>query len=275
MKGQIIKILKNEFIVSSENKNYTCVLRGKLKKEGITPQVGDYVFFELQNNTIERIIDRKNSLDRPNVSNIDNALIVTSLTNPDFSTNLLDKLLVICQINNINPIICLTKKDLLSKKEYNKLKYIIKYYKKLGYKILYNNELLKIKKIFKNKTTVLTGQTGSGKSTLMNKLDKNLNLETNEISKALGRGVHTTRTVTLVEMYKGKVLDTPGFSSIDLTKYSDKQIKDSFIEFKKGHCPYKDCNHMNEKDCEVKKLVNKGIILKSRYNNYIKFIERR
>ncbi len=275
MTGQIIKILKNEFIVSCNKNTYTCTLRGKLKKEGITPQVGDYVFFELENSVIEKIEKRKNSLDRPNVSNIDNALIVTSLTNPEFSTNLLDKLLVICEINNINPIICLTKKDLLTKEQKKNLNEIIKYYKKIGYKVLYNTNLFKIKKLFKNKTTVLTGQTGSGKSTLMNKLNKSLNFETNEISKALGRGVHTTRTVTLVEMYKGKVLDTPGFSAIDLNNYTTSQIKQSFKEFNKITCPYKDCNHINEKDCSVKKEVQNGNILKSRYTNYLKFIERR
>ncbi len=273
MTGQIIKILKNEFIVSSNNNTYTCTLRGKLKNEGITPKVGDYVFFELENKVIEKIEKRKNSLDRPSVSNIDIALIVTSITKREFSTNLLDKLLIICEINNITPIICLTKKDLLNRNDKKEINKIIKYYKKIGYKVLYNTNLYKIKKLFKNKTTVLTGQTGSGKSTLMNKLNKELNFETNEISKALGRGVHTTRTVTLVEMYKGKVLDTPGFSLIDLTNYSNEEIKKSFPEFNKINCPYKDCNHINEKDCLVKKEVEKGNILESRYINYLKFIK--
>lgn len=275
MTGQIIKILKNEFVVSSNKNNYTCTLRGKLKTEGITPKVGDYVFFELENKAIERIEPRKNSLDRPSVSNIDIALIVTSITKKEFSTNLLDKLLIICEINNITPVICLTKKDLLTKEEKKEIKSIIKYYKKIGYKVLYNTNIYRIKKLFKNKTTVLTGQTGSGKSTLMNKLNKELNFETNEISKALGRGVHTTRCVTLVEMYKGKVLDTPGFSLIDLTNYSNIDIRRSFPEFNKINCPYKDCNHINEKDCQVKKEVEKGNILKSRYTNYLKFVERR
>lgn len=275
MTGQIIKILKDSYIVSSKNKEYTCTIRGKLKNESITPKVGDYVFFELGNNVIEKIYERKNSLDRPNVSNIDQALIVTSLKKPNFSENLLDKLLIICESNNINPVICLTKKDLLTKKEYREYKTIIKYYKKLGYKTLYNTNLFFIKRLFKNKTTVLTGQTGSGKSTLMNKLNKNLNFETNEISEVLGRGKHTTRSVTLVEMFKGKVLDTPGFSAIDLTNLTNDAIKNSFKEFNMINCPYKDCMHINEKDCEVKRKVKEGKILKSRYENYLKFIERR
>ncbi len=275
MTGQIIKILKDNYVVSYKNKEYNCVLRGKLKNESITPKVGDYVFFELENNCISKIMPRKNSLDRPNVSNIDQALIVTALKKPNFSDNLLDKLLIICESNNIKPVICLTKKDLLTKKEYKEYKGIIKYYKQIGYKVLFNTNLFKIKRLFKNKTTVLTGHTGSGKSTLMNKLNKELNFDTNEISEALGRGKHTTRSVTLVEMYKGKVLDTPGFSAIDLTNLTNEEIKDSFKEFKEINCPYKDCFHTKEKDCEVKNRVNKGKILKTRYENYLKFIERR
>ena len=130
----------------------------------------------------------------------------------------------------------------------------------------------KIKKLLKHKTTVFTGQTGAGKSSLMNKLDKSLNFETNEISKALGRGKHTTRTVSLVEINNGKVLDTPGFSDIDLSVYKKEDIRDSFKEFK-NKCKYTNCMHINEKECVVKELVNKNIILKSRYENYIKFIK--
>ena len=272
MKGQIVKIISNDYFVSYNDKEYICKARGKFKNENITLQVGDYVLFDINNKYILEILSRKNSLLRPSVANIDQAFIITSLKKPDFSTNLLDKLLVICQVNDITPIICLTKKDLLKKEEFKQLKEIIKYYKKIGYKVVYNTELFKIKKLFKNKTTVFTGQTGAGKSTLLNSLDKNLNFETNEISHALGRGKHTTRYVTLVELYKGKVLDTPGFSAIDLGKYTDEQIRDSFIEFDRYKCFYKNCMHINEKECNIKNNQN---ILKSRYNNYKKFIEKR
>ena len=274
MKGQITKINSDNYYVSSNDKEYICKLRGKFRKDNFTFKVGDYVIFNEKEKIIEGLEKRRNYLDRPNVSNIDQAFIITSLKSPDFSDNLLDKLLTICFINDIKPVICLTKKDLLAKDEFRALKKISSYYKKLGIKVIYNKNLRKIKKMFKNKTTVFTGQTGSGKSTLMNRLDKNLNFETNEISQALGRGKHTTRYVSLVNIGKGKVLDTPGFSSLDLTKYSDKDIKDSFIEFKKYDCPYKNCSHTNEKECKVKKEVGKGI-LKSRYDNYLKFIEKR
>lgn len=274
MKGQIVKIISNDYFVSYEQKECICKARGKFRKDNITPKVGDYVIFDIEEKIITEVLERKNTLERPNVSNIDVAFIITSLKKPDFSSNLLDKLLTICEINNIKPVICLTKKDLLTKEELRNIKPVIKYYKKIGYKVIYNKNIRKIKKQLKNKTTVFTGQTGAGKSTLMNKLDKNLNFETNEISEALGRGKHTTRYITLVSINKGKVLDTPGFSALDLTKYKDEEIRDSFIEFKKYLCPYKNCMHINEKECNLKKEIDKNI-LKSRYENYLKFIEKR
>ncbi len=272
MNGRIVKILSNDYFVLCDDKTYVCKSRGKFKYENISPKVGDYVFFDDKNNYILEIKKRFNTLDRPLVSNVDQAFIVTSLKHPDFSSNLLDKLLVVCLLNKIKPIIVLTKKDLLKKEEFKNLKKTIKYYKKIGFKVLYNTDLRKIKKYFKNKTTVFTGQTGSGKSSLINKLDKTLNFEVNEISEALGRGKHTTRYTSLVSMYNGFVLDTPGFSDIDLSIYSKEQIRDSFVEFKNYNCPYKDCMHTKENECKVKKEV--GIkILKSRYENYLKFIK--
>ena len=273
MKGQIVKIISNDYFVESNNKEYICKARGKLKESKDTLKVGDFVLFDNAQKVIEKILPRKNTLDRPLVSNIDTAFIVTSLKKPDFSTNLLDKFLVVCEINNIEAVICITKKDLVNRNEFKKLKKILNYYKKIGYKVVYNTSLFKIKKLIKNKVIVLTGQTGSGKSTLINKLDKNLNFETGEISKALGRGKHTTRHVSLVKIGKGKVLDTPGFSALSLEDYSIDEIKNSFIEFKHYKCKYKGCIHKKEEDCIVKKHVGKTI-LKSRYENYLKFIER-
>lgn len=275
MKGQIIKIVSNDYFVLCDKKTYICKSRGKFRVENITPQVGDYVFFDIENKYILEILPRKNSLLRPNVSNIDQAFIVTSLKEPNFSDYLLDKLLVVCLSNNIRPVICFTKKDLLNKNEYKKIKQYIKYYKKLGFKVVFNTDIFKIKRLFKSKTTVFTGQTGAGKSSLMNKLDKSLNFEVNEISKALGRGKHTTRYVTLVNLYNGKVLDTPGFSAIDLSNLSDEEIRKSFIDFDKYNCLYDNCMHINEKECEVKKAVMSGKILSSRYENYKKIIEKR
>lgn len=272
MEGQIVKILSNLYTVNSNGKIYECHSRGKFRNENITPLVGDFVKFDEKNNYILEILPRKNSLERPLVSNVDQGLIVTSLKEPDFSTNLLDKLLVVMEYHKIKPIICLTKNDLLKGNEKKKIKKIINYYKKLGYKVLYNTNTFRIKRLFKNKTTVFTGQSGAGKSTLLNKLDKKLNLETGEISHALGRGKHTTRYVQLLELFGGKVVDTPGFSMIEFNNMSKEELRDSFIEFNKYPCPYKDCMHLTEGECRVKQEVKNKNILESRYENYKKFI---
>lgn len=272
MRGQIVKIISNLYSVSSNNELYECRARGKFRNEKITPTVGDFVEFDPENKYIINIEKRKNTLIRPMVSNIDQAFIITSLKEPDFSSNLLDKLLVVLEYNHIKPIICITKNDLVNQREKQNLKQIIKYYQKIGYKVLYNYNLFRIKRLFKNKTTVFTGQTGAGKSTLLNKLNKNLNLETGEISHALGRGRHTTRHVELINMYKGKVLDTPGFSSIDLSNMTKEDIRDSFVEFKNYNCEFKNCMHLKEKKCMIKESVEKNQILQSRYENYKKFI---
>lgn len=275
MEGQIIKILSNLYTVSSNGKLFLCHVRGRFRNDKITPTVGDYVKFDEVNNYILEILPRKNTLERPLVSNIDQAIIVTSCKKPDFQDNLLDKLLVVLNYHNIDAIICLTKLDLLNKKESLEIEKIAKYYKSIGYKVVDNNHISKIKELLKNKTTVLTGQTGAGKSTLLNKLDSRLELATGEISEALGRGKHTTRHVELIEMYKGKVLDTPGFSSLDLDKLNDEDIKNGFIEFGLFGCKYSDCMHINEKECKVVEALEQGKILESRYINYKKFLNRR
>lgn len=275
MEGQIVKILSNLYTVSSNGKKYECHSRGKFRNDNITPMVGDFVKFDEENNYILEVLPRKNELVRPLVSNVDQGLIVTSLKSPDFSLNLLDKLLVVMEYHKIKPIICLTKYDLLNSKEKKEIKKYIKYYKKLGYKVLYNTNLFRIKRLFKNKTTVFTGQSGAGKSTLINKFDKTLNLETGEISKALGRGKHTTRYVELMEMFGGKIVDTPGFSMIEFANMKNEDIKKCFVEFDKYPCPYKDCMHLTEKECRVKKEVKNGNILEERYENYKKFISSR
>lgn len=272
MEGQIVKILSNLYFVNSNNTIYECHSRGKFRNENITPTVGDYVKFDDKNKYILEILPRRNTLIRPFVSNIDQALIITSCKNPLFSANLLDKLLVLLEYYDIKPIICFSKYDLLNSREKKEIKIIKKYYKKIGYTVLFNSNLSKIKRLFKGKTTVFTGQTGAGKSTLLNHLNKKLDLETGEISKALGRGKHTTRHVELIEMYSGKVLDTPGFSSIDFSEMENVDIRNGFIEFSKYVCPYQDCMHLNEKDCRVKEAVKNKKILATRYEDYQKFV---
>ncbi|MBQ6324347.1 MAG: ribosome small subunit-dependent GTPase A [Bacilli bacterium] len=272
MRGQIIKISSDLYFVSAEGEVYPCKCRGIFRKEHITPVVGDYVLFSKEKKLIENILERKNIFDRPKVSNIDQAFLVTSLKLPDFSLNLLDKFISLMEINNVEPIICITKRDLLSNDEFNNILEILKYYRKIGYKVVYNTDLDKIKSLLKNKTSVFTGQTGAGKSTLLNKLNPSWNLETGEVSLALGRGKHTTRTVELFEIMGGKVMDTPGFSALDLNNYSKEEIRNSFVEFSLYPCPFKDCSHTKEEECFVKREVLANNILESRYLNYLNFI---
>ncbi len=276
MKGQIVKILSNLYFVNCDGEIIECHSRGNFRNKKITPVVGDYCNINKDDKYILEILPRKNFLIRPLVANIDQGLIVTSLKTPDFSTNLLDKLILVMEINKIKPIICITKEDLVTEEEKEEFKKIIDYYKSIGYSVFYNYEVDKIKEIFKDKTTVFTGQTGAGKSSLFNRLDKNLNFDVGEVSLALGRGKHTTRYVELISLFGGKLVDTPGFSSIDLSYYKDEDIKAAFIEFKNYECKYKDCKHKSEgiDECSIKQAVEKGEILSSRYEDYIKFLDK-
>ena len=272
MQGQIIKIESDLHIVSCEGETYPCKCRGIFRKEHITPLVGDYVLFSKEKKLIEKVLPRKNEFQRPKVSNIDQAFLITSLVRPDFSSNLLDKLLVTMELHKVEPIICITKEDLVNDNEKNEFKNLLNYYEKIGYKVVYNYEFDKIKNLLKNKSSVFTGQTGAGKSTLLNKLNPGWNLETGEISDALGRGKHTTRVVEMFELYGGKVMDTPGFSALDFKGFSKEEIRDSFIEFLEYPCPFRDCNHTKEEECHVKEAVKNNDISESRYKNYLSFI---
>ena len=274
MDGRITKSLSDLYTVKTSKEIIDCKARGVFRNKKITPLVGDLVTVDENKKIITDIKSRKNSLVRPPLSNIDQVFIVTSVKKPDFSSNLLDKMIAMLEYNNIKPIICFTKMDLLSKIEKKEIKKIIKYYKSLGYTVIINNELRKIRKIFKNKLTVFAGQSGEGKSTLLNRLDKNLSLKTGEISNALNRGKHTTRHVELFSLYNGLVADTPGFSSFDLKDIPKDELKKTFIEINKygEKCEYKNCSHINEKECYVKEMVKNNKILKSRYDNYKRFM---
>lgn len=275
MEGRIIKNISNDYVVKVDNKLYTCKPRGKFRISNLTPLVGDIVEIDNNNNYIIDIKKRKNSLIRPSVSNIDKAIIVTSIK-PKLDTNLLDKLLVLTMYNNIEPVICFTKLDLLNLEELKEINSIINYYESIGYVTVKNTQIDKIKSILKNNLSVFVGQSGAGKSSLLNKLDSKLELKTNEISKALGRGKHTTRHVELFEVCEGLVVDTPGFSSLDLSSLSNMDIRDNMKEMfdNLDKCKYRDCMHYKEDGCYVKSLVDDNVILKSRYDNYISFLRK-
>ena len=275
MIGQIIKNISNDYTVKlNNNEIIICKAKGVFKNKNITPLVGDNVSVDINKKIIIEILPRKNSLVRPPISNIDQALIVVSSVNPEFSSNLLDKMLNIIEFNNIKPIIIITKYDLLKDTTY--IDNMIKYYKSINYEVYINNDIENIKKIFNGKLSILVGNSGVGKSTLINKIS-NLNLKTNEISKALSRGKHTTRHCELYEIENGLLADTPGFSSLSFIDMKKEDIRDNFIEFNtyKEKCKYRDCMHIKEDECNIKEKVKEGIILKERYDNYIKFIKEK
>ena len=275
MIGKIIKVISNDYTVKLENNDIITVkARGVFRNKNITPLAGDNVMVDISRKIIVDILPRKNELVRPPVSNIDQAIIVTSCLKPDFSSNLLDKMINIIEYNNIKPIMIITKYDLLDDTSY--MDNIINYYKSIGYQVFINNEIDSIKSLFKDKVSILTGQTGVGKSTLINKIG-NMNLKTSEISDALGRGKHTTRAIELYDLFDGLIADTPGFSSLSFIDMTKEDIRDNFIEFNnyKDKCKYRDCMHINEDECEIKQKVNENVILKERYDNYKKFIDEK
>ena len=271
--GIITKVNSDTFTVKCEGIYYDTKSRGKFRNIKLKPVVGDKVVVDTSKLVIEEVKPRINFLDRPPVANIDIALIVTSLVKPDINLTLLDKLISIITINSIEPVIVFTKLDLANKDNLNNIKKLSKYYESIGIKVFTNKKVRKLRKYLKNKIVTVCGQTGAGKSTLINKFDKNLDLEVHEISDALGRGVHTTRIVSLYDMDNFYIVDTPGFSSIDIDNYSIEEIKNSFVEFRNKKCKFNNCNHIKEKGCTVIEELNNGKILQSRYDNYLRFIK--
>lgn len=267
--GRIIKALSGFYYVEDGDKIIQCRARGKFRKDEIKPLVGDYV--EYQDNYIMKLLPRKNFLIRPPICNVDQALIVSSCKEPDFSSMLLDKFLLVVEHLQIEPIIVISKIDLGDKE----VKKYIADYRKAGYRVYEisskdNVGIMELKTVFKDKITVITGQSGVGKSSLLNALDINLNLETNVISKSLGRGKHTTRHVELIKMYDGYIGDTPGFSSIDLN-IKPEELAVAYHDFEEySHkCKFRGCLHDSEPNCGVKQAVVDGVISKERYEHYL------
>lgn len=294
--GLVIKIIGGKYSVLNQatNEEIICIPRGKLryfkldKKSSfqeskgkqdtkivkLSPKVGDYVTYE--DNTIYDVLERKNSLVRPDVANIDQVLLIFAAREPEFSFILLDKFITLVEYFNIKSTIIVTKIDLLTNDELTKLKEDLSYYDNIGYDVYFtsvkdNTGIDDIRDIFKDKVSVLAGQTGAGKSSLLNKLDVKFNLKTGEISEALGRGRHTTRHTELLFYNEGYIADTPGFSSLDYGSMDQNDLRDCFIEFDDSSCKFKGCLHIKEPGCRVINEYNKKEILSSRYENYVKF----
>ena len=273
MEGIIIKNISNDYLVKSDNNTYLCKARGKFRQMKLSPLVGDRVIFDEKEKYLLEILDRKNFLIRPSVSNVDQAIIVSSVKRPKLDTYLLDKLLTIISFYNIEPIICFTKLDLLDDSEREAIDDYIVYYQRIGYVVVRNDENDKILDLLRGKITVLAGQSGAGKSSLINRLDSNLELKTDDISLSLNRGKHTTRHTELYEINDGYIVDTPGFSDINFFGMKSIDIRDNMKEMFDGlhKCKYRDCMHIKEDGCFVKTEVMNGHILKSRYDNYCTF----
>lgn len=273
MRGKIVKVISNDYTVLVDGKKHICKARGVFRNQKITPLAGDNVEID-ENNIITAIYKRKNKLNRPPVSNIDIAVIVVSTKDPDFSSLLLNKMINIIEFNNITPLIVISKSDLYMD---DTIRNIISYYKRIGYTVLLNTEIDELKEILKGKYVILTGQTGAGKSSLLNKINPDLDLKTDEISKALGRGKHTTRAIEFYEIDDLMIADTPGFSSLDFKNMTKEDIRDNFIEFEKyrNFCKYSDCMHIKEDECYIKQMVKDNEINEQRYNDYVEFIKEK
>ncbi|NLV75743.1 MAG: ribosome small subunit-dependent GTPase A [Tissierellia bacterium] len=283
LRGRIIKGVGGFYYVETSNGIYECRARGLFRKKNITPLVGDEVLIRVNDNDntgyIEEIMERSSQLTRPPVANVTQAIIVMSVKEPDINYWLLDRFLVMAEHEELNTLICINKIDLAEIKE---LEVISNIYTNAGYRIIMtsaktNEGIKELKSLLENNITVFAGPSGVGKSSLLNKIDKKLNLKTGEISKKTARGKHTTRHVELIDIdYHSYVLDTPGFSSLNLNFIKEEvQLGRCFREINRySHkCKFIGCLHYKEPDCEVKRQVEKGNIYKTRYENYISFLE--
>lgn len=281
--GQIRKALSGYYYVEQDGELIQCRGRGVFRNRGESPLVGDIVDFTKEGESdgyVMKIHPRKNELVRPPIANVDQAILVFSVKEPAFNTVLLDRFLVVLESFHIEPIICLTKMDLLTDEEFVAIQPYIKDYENIGYKVIttYKDDAAlfeRIKPMLEGKMTVLAGQSGVGKSTLLNTLIPALNLKTGIISQSLGRGKHTTRHVELIEVCGGLLADTPGFSSFDFDTIEKEELTACFPEFLRisEGCKFRGCLHMREPKCAVKSALETGEIKDYRYEHYEQFLQ--
>ncbi len=277
-KGIIVKCVAGDYTILSENQSYICKARGIFRNTNQTPLCGDNVTFEFDEKTnhglITSILPRKNQLLRPPVANIDVSLIIMSTIEPTFDSYLVDKLIVQIEMANIEPILCISKSEHLSKE----IEDLITNYQKAGYTVIafssHNDiNINKIKEIIKGKKVVLCGQSATGKSSLINALANEQKKEVGNYSQKLGRGKHQTREVEFLVLHDALIADTPGFSRLDLNiePSSLARIFKDFNDYA-SECKYNTCLHLNEPQCKVKEAVEQGLIHPQRYKNYLQIL---
>lgn len=277
-KGTVIGLIAGYYDVETDEGLIRTRARGIFRQKKQKPAVGDHVEIQIDDqgtSYLVKIFPRMNRIGRPAVANVSHVLLVISAVQPDFSLQLLDRFLTFFAWQKVAVTLYLSKADLLKNSaKLEQIKQDLAYYQKIGYPVYFDAETLAKElnqKIGKDQIWTLAGQSGAGKSTLLNKLKKDANQETGQISMVLNRGKHTTRKVQLFKLGKGFLADTPGFSSIDLTPIKLDQLKNYFLEFKKAsaHCKFRGCLHLKEPKCEVKRLLAESEIIQSRYDDYL------
>jgi len=274
-KGLVIKAIASFFYIDIEGEIIECKASTKLKQNKKSIITGDYVIFDYDLKYITEVCNRDSELLRPKIANVSNVMLIFSATEPNMNYGMLDRMIVIMEYNNLETTIVITKMDLLSGTQKTKFKQTMSYYKDIGYKVFYSDEdYNSITTEIQKDKYVFTGQTGVGKSTLINKLIPELSLKTQPISKALGRGKHSTKEVTFYRYKNSYIIDTPGFSSIDMEVTSD-MIRDNYVDFAKLaiNCKFKPCNHINEPKCAVKQKLGISNEYDRRYQNYVKIMD--
>ncbi|MCJ7839597.1 ribosome small subunit-dependent GTPase A [Lederbergia sp. NSJ-179] len=280
--GIIIKALSGFYYVEDNQQIIQCRGRGIFRKNKITPLVGDHVVYQAENDKegyIMEIKARKNELIRPPIANIDQAILTFSAKEPDFNPVLLDRFLVFIQYHQITPLICITKTDLLTGEEKKEIEERLSVYQKVGYEVIFlsaysTDGFEQFRSFIANQTSVFAGQSGVGKTSLLNALQPGLELKTSKISSHLGRGRHTTRHVEFIRIGDGLIADTPGFSSLEFNEIDIEDLAWTFPEIRnKGKdCKFRGCFHENEPHCAVKAAVKAGDIDEQRYQHYIQFL---
>lgn len=277
MKAQIIKIVSKEYTLYTEEKEIVkAVLTGKIRKQ-VTPVVGDYVQAEKLHEqwTVQKILERSSYMQRPAIANVNQALIIMSCKDPDFSSALVDRISILVKKAGITPILVVTKCD-MGMEGY--IQESVEEYQNGPMRVILTGKdrnCEELEEVLKGKVSVLTGQSGAGKSSLLNRLDPTFQLATQEISKALGRGKHTTRHTELHFVRGGLVADTPGFSSLDFSNISKQVLGQCMVDFEPyiGQCRFNDCIHQNEPGCAIKQAVDEKKIPLRRYRNYLDVLE--